>query len=706
MAATPDYPQNNMVANRFIRSRDGVIYLVRDNTLFRMSRDEGDIWEPVVEDVKTVSIDPQNAKIFYAVTTKNSVIKSLDGGQRWIEINNGLRRAILINHLFIDPVDTQDVFAATELGLYRTRDAGFSWQLTALETAVTQFYINPTSPTHFYALTGMGVLMMSSDAGQTWQKSETGLPTEIVRRPGRAAAKVVIKATRLFFVGHGNTYLLAVTAANGVFKSDNHGASWRQTNLPIALDFSTAYIEDGEVTIAGSDIVRSTDGINWTRVVVNTIRLKFGYCEAITRHPRRDGLLTLFRYVQEAPPINHIGYVGKGGALITLSVGLLPRSDVTAIWTGSSGGRRTMFATVSNLTLDPHHRNNSSYLLGQGYYTPETATYFSIDDGYSWEHMVVPQCGLKVAMRPGDSTDMWMFGGVPGLASADPIYYGVSQYQPCLLKASSAGLNWFKAVGPRFAAANDSVSKIVFDPIDKGLLYYCAGVNEHRLYRYKYNPNSNEGQAVDLNTEAADIVVCESNPKMLYAGVGQLSTDGGWTWNDKSEALGKYIDLSWAKGYRREDFTLLSFQGKEIRIALHRYDTYMHAGGFGIIKSTDLGDRWEVVKSFDGQELTRIFVNPDDSKNMFVAVRRFVKDQYSSKGDTVNLLETKDGGAIWSELYSYKLTASDEHQEREIIRCVTQFSSNSGRSILLGGRLGLLRTNDEGKSWVRLGGAR
>lgn len=709
-AATSDYLQNNMVANRFISLKDGTVYLVRFNTLLRMGRDEGDVWERVAEDVQSVSLDPQNSQVIYAVTTNNTVAKSLDRGQRWIGINNGLPRTQIF-FVFINPANTQEIFAGTASGLYHTQDAGFSWEPTALNAPVSHLYINPMSPTHFSALTTLGVLMVSSDSGRTWQRSETGLPTEIVRRPGRTAAKIVVRATTLFFVGLGNTFLLTNTDGKGLFRSDDHGASWKQVTSGVSLSasFYAASTGEGEVVIAGTEIARSTDGVNWTPIPVKAIRFKPEYVTAIVRHPKKEGLLMLFRYAQEDATTSRIGYIGKGGALISLSFGLLPRSDVTAVWTGLFNGRRTLFATVTNMTPTRY----------DSHYDVETATYFSVDDGYSWEYLLIPQCGIKVAIRPGDANDMWMYGGVPAMDFMNPTYHGVAQYQPCLLRGTNAGLNWIKASGVRAAAANDNVSKIAFDPMDKSLLYYCAGVNDYRLYRYKYNPNTNEGQAVDLNVNATDVIVCEDNSKMifikdrreLYADdaslsnpygtktnrYGLLSTDGGWTWKDKSAGLAKF---------ETNDMVPLSFRGNEIWVALlNYYNPFSHPAGLWILKSTNLGESWEVVKSFSGMECTHIYVNPEDSKDISVVLKHFTKDE-TSRVDFITVLETQDSGDSWNFCYSYRLTTGDENYDRQIVRSVCQFSSGNKRTMLLGGRIGLLRSDDQGKTWVRLGGVR
>lgn len=150
----------------------------------------------------------------------------------------------------------------------------------------------------------------------------------------------------------------------------------------------------------------------------------------------------------------------------------------------------------------------------------------------------------------------------------------------------------------------------------------------------------------------------------------------------------------------------LSFRGNEIWVALlNYYNPFSHPAGLWILKSTNLGDSWEVVKYFSGMECTYIYVNPEDSKEICVALKHFTKDE-TSRVDSITVLETQDSGYSWNSRYSYKLTAGDENYDRQIVRSVCQISSGNKRTILIGVQVGLLRSDDQGKTWVRLGGVR
>ena len=681
--------------NRIIATRDGSVFLINQNTLFRMQRDEGDVWDRVAEDVQTASFDPKNEKIIYRVSTNNLVTKSLDGGEKWISINNGLPRA-KINLITVNPVNSDEVFAGTELGLYKTSDAGFSWEPTSLRSVLRFFYINPINPAIRYALIGDGSIVISTSSGETWTRSEKGLPSETIRVRGKPPTQITIKIDNLFLVAQDKPYMLATTSGYGLFRSDNNGASWEKsdTGLNKAQQWSSIYFDSSQVILAGSSLASSSDGNSWTALPILTTRFAPFRFDGIARYPKGDGLVVLFRYREDSEgESGRIGYVNKDGILIGLSYGLIPRSNIASVWPGQYAGRRALFATVSNSM--PTARGsaksvrNGTYYSVSGEYNVQTGAYFSVNDGVSWEYLFAPQCGSAVTSRRGDPNDLWMYGS--GL---------------CPLRFQG-DMNGTQATGTLFQAANDAVSKIAFDPVDKDLMYYTAGVNENRLYRYKYNRLTNQGQTVDLNLLASDVLVCEDNPKQILAGVGKFSIDGGWTWTNQSASLSKYLTRNYGDGYRRGDLRLLSCRANEFRVLVYRSDPRdIDTPTFWVMKTSNLGETWETVSGNSGQ-IFRVFTNPDDSTNSFVVIQTYVGTGFSIKANAIKVLETKDSGETWQQTYSYTLTKEDEYYNAgKIVNSVSQMKVDNGRSIFVGGLIGLWRSDNEGRSWYRLGGIR
>ena len=669
--------QNNANTNRVLSTAGGAVFILNNNTLLRLEGDGGDVWSRVAEDIKTAAIDPLNDKTLYVVTLRGSLLKSLDGGKQWITLGGGLPTNG-VQLVFIDAASSDRVFASTNRGLFRTTDSGFSWQPTALTTAITQFFVNPSAQDHEYALTADGVVVASDDAGATWHNRQAGLPTELLRGSGRTARPVPVKVTSLFLVAQRSPYLLAGTSGKGLFRSDKEGAGWRQvTGVRPGSRFNALYASEKGLAIAGTVVAVSADGESWTPLTVKTTRMAVGEFDGIARHPHLPGWLVSFRESGSTGAAARIGYVGRGEALVGLNYGVLPRSNVQAAWPGRLGGRPVLYATVSNWTPSRYEHR----------YDVEEGTYVSTNDGYSWEYLFSSSCGTSAAARGGAPDELWVYG----------------RPNACLLKLSSDGASLVPARGVKFRYMNERITKVAFDTSDKSLLYYAAGVNDHTVFRYKYT-SSGAGEAVELKAAAADIVVCEDNSKNLFAGVGQVSIDAGWTWSDKSAALLRYIDHDIGLAYPRGDFTLLSCRGTEVRVAVHRYSAFMHTGEWTILTSPNLGDSWEVVKTVAAQRMTGVFVDPESVQHMF-AVVEMLSGGYASKGQNLDVIETRDSGATWTTIFSYQLTDDDDRHESECITAVRQVPGGANGAILVGGRIGLWRSDDGGQQWKHLGGA-
>jgi photosystem II stability/assembly factor-like uncharacterized protein len=116
-----------------------------------------------------------------------------------------------------------------------------------------------------------------------------------------------------------------------------------------------------------------------------------------------------------------------------------------------------------------------------------------------------------------------------------------------------------------------------------------------------------------------------------------------------------------------------------------------------VLRSGNSGDTWELVRKFEEHQLYRVFVNPDDSFNV-IAVADGAK-----KSMEIEAIETSDGGSTWRNVVS--IPRGDCGAE-DVIRSVTQIRSQAGRTLLVGGCNGLWKSQDEGKSWVTLGGIR
>ena len=201
-----------------------------------------------------VEVAPSNPHVVWVGTGENNgqrsvaygdgVYKSIDGGRSWK--NMGLKESEHIGQIYIHPKDENIVFVAAQgplwsdggdRGLYKTTDGGKSWN-KVLEideyTGVNEVIADPRDPNIMYASSwqrarkvwtfiggGPGsAIYKSTDGGENWFKSQSGIPGGDLGRIGLAISPAnpdVIYAI-----------LEATDGKDGFYRSTNRGASWEK----------------------------------------------------------------------------------------------------------------------------------------------------------------------------------------------------------------------------------------------------------------------------------------------------------------------------------------------------------------------------------------------------------------------------------------------------------------------------------------------
>ena len=221
----------------------------------------GTTWTPVFDgegsySIGYVTLDPNDPSIVWvgagesnsqrSVGYGDGVYRSDDGGKSWK--NLGLKKSEHIGRIVVDPRDGKVVYVAAEgplwgpggdRGLYKTTDGGKNWKAVlsiSENTGVVDVAIDPSDPDTLYAAAYQrrrhvftfvdggpeSAIYKSTDAGATWNKLKSGLPTEDMGRIGLAVSPV-----------DPNVVYATVEAANGkggIFRSTDKGATWERRN--------------------------------------------------------------------------------------------------------------------------------------------------------------------------------------------------------------------------------------------------------------------------------------------------------------------------------------------------------------------------------------------------------------------------------------------------------------------------------------------
>ena len=230
--------------------------------------------------------------------------------------------------------------------------------------------------------------------------------------------------------------------------------------------------------------------------------------------------------------------------------------------------------------------------------------------------------------------------------------------------------------------ARSDVTTIVFNNIDNRIVY--LGTKEDSLFKSleageRWIKIKDENGVLSPSASIYSIAIDHARPnytnnlpERLYLGVFQngfgrvlKSEDGGTSFREI------YI-------VSRPQFAVYSVKVDPI------YPNIIWAGtGEGLLlRSDDFGETWEKIHEFDGS-ISDILIHPQNSNNIFVSTARD------------GIFKSLNGGMSWQETTN-GLKYFDKADYIEVSRRDPHRSSN----IYLGSWFGLLRSFDDGLSWV------
>jgi photosystem II stability/assembly factor-like uncharacterized protein len=176
--------------------------------------------------VSAVAVDPSNRRRILAGSAAGGVWQSLDHGTTWHPRTDEMP-TLTIGAVAFDPSHPRVVYAGTGegnwyawlgQGILRSRDGGRTWALTVGAPFVGQgFYdliVDPSDGRHILAATNGG-LYESKNAGTTWtQRRNRRTWTVSILAPGGPVAEVL------------------AACGDGLFQSNNGGTTWAAVALP------------------------------------------------------------------------------------------------------------------------------------------------------------------------------------------------------------------------------------------------------------------------------------------------------------------------------------------------------------------------------------------------------------------------------------------------------------------------------------------
>lgn len=218
-----------------------------------------------------LAIDPNDTKIIYVGSVDDPspfnekplkgahIFKSVDGGKTWQEWDDGYNHetATSINDIKIDPKDSKIIYIGTTRkestqgnGIWKSVDAGQTWQRSDSgmpdSTSVSTLIIHPQKTNELLAATFEG-LYRSENSGGTWQQIKQGQFKDI---------EYDLSNPEIVYTGSGFEGFQGSGPAkgqDGVFRSQDFGKTWENitNNLPTGRVTTVSVNSNGTIAYAG-----------------------------------------------------------------------------------------------------------------------------------------------------------------------------------------------------------------------------------------------------------------------------------------------------------------------------------------------------------------------------------------------------------------------------------------------------------------------
>ncbi|MEZ4886117.1 MAG: hypothetical protein R3E32_15385 [Chitinophagales bacterium] len=579
------------------------------------STNQGKSWQPIFDDQLSLSIGaltiaPSDAATLYVGTGEPNggggsitydgigVFKSQNGGETWQYM--GLEKSRNIGRIAVNPKDKNRLFVAAmgglfannpERGLFRSENGGKEWEKVLYvsdSTGCVDVVIHPTQPDTLFAAMWERTrrpdhrqyggktsgLYRSLDGGDSWQQLTNGLPRYDVGRIGVQISASNPSIAYAIYASEDGDF-------KGVFRTDNHGDSWRQVNDKDLVEMYITYgwwfgnirIDPNNPDIVyalGLDIWKSVDGgETW----LNTSAEQGVHVDqhGLVIHPQNSQFLVS----------------GNDGGVHT-------SMDGGETWQHLQNLPITQFYSCA---IDP---KNPDKLYGGSQDNGVIRTGFAAPN--KWEQILSGD-GFQVLVDHENS---------------DYIYAG-HQYG-----------NWYRAVdgGDTFVPCMEGIdpfdrknwnTPIVQDLEDVRILYFGA----NRLYKsydrgLSWKPMSSDmtdGPSTGnlMYGTITTIAVAASQTEVLYVGTDDGNVwntqDGGKTWAFLSQSLPKRWVSAIAVNHKNPNIAYLTFSG------YRQADYTPH-----IFRTEDGGKTWiDISSNIPEAPINAVVIDPKDEQTLYVA---------------------------------------------------------------------------------------
>lgn len=530
------------------------------------------------------------------------VLKSSDGGRTWrksLDWSAHQERGVWA--VRFNPLDANTLWAATTEGVFKSVDAGETWQQVNELIMVMDLVVHPQDSDRVLISVGnLGSeghgLYRTLDGGQTWEKL-SGLPQTF---GGKAMLATCPAAPNVVYASIGNG-TSSQTGATWLMRSDDFGDSWSLASFEDYSRWQGWFAHDVAVHPQNPDVLLAVGVDIWkSRDAGLTLEKKSDWREwffgrTIPGEPEGSEIYSHADHhdvVYHPQDPNIVYFATDGGVFRSLDGG--------ETFEGCNGGYQTT-------------------QFYQGFAVSQSDSFLSIggmQDNAS-------------AIYDGQVAWIRVIGGDGGHAAIDPqnddILYG--SWQRLNINISEdRGTTW-RRIPPPGQEPTSFIAPFVVSPSEPNVLYAGRSVVYKTTTRGRFWAAMNRGQPLDGNPVLA-LAVSHQTSRTVYATTAPVQTRAGVFRSDNGGS--DWVNITGALPDRYP-----------VDIAVDPNDdrvVYVVFSGFGtshVFKSTDAGATWQDI----GQGL------PDVPTSAVVVDPLFPDHIYV--GNDLGVYVSVDGGATW-----------------------------------------------------------